>query len=72
MQMRPGHLGDLMAIMRGANVLEGHATDLLAKAGPNPIIEKAQVFATLALSKRLEALLHVQLYSSPEGEDELG
>lgn len=72
MMMKPHHLGDLTAIMRGASVLEREAQDAANIAGPVQTFEKAQVFATLAVSKRLEALLHVQLYSSPEGEDELG
>lgn len=72
MWMRPGHLGDLMAIMRGASVLEREAQDAANIAGPVQTFEKAQVLATLALSKRLECLIHIQLYNSPEEEDELG
>ncbi len=67
MQMRPGHLGDLMAIMKSAEGFEEES-----KEAANNNWNRAAVFATLAVSKRLEALLHVQLYSSPEGEDELG
>ncbi len=72
MRMRQGHLGDLQSIMRGASVLEREAQDAANMAGPTKSVEKAQVLATLALSKRVEALIHCQLYNSPEPEDELG
>ncbi len=72
MRMRQGHLGDLQAIMRGASLLEREAQDEANMAGPTKAVEKAQVLATLALSKRVEALIHCQLYNSPEAEDELG
>jgi len=79
MRMRPSHLQDLQAIMRGANVLEREAQDEANMAGPTKAVEKAQVLATLALSKRIEALIHCQLYSAPsshpaskDSEDELG
>lgn len=71
MMMKPGHLGDLQTIMRSANVLEKDAVDLIVPfAGPAGKAAKAQTLAILALSKRLEALLHVQLYSFPDEPDE--
>jgi hypothetical protein len=71
--MRQGHLHDLQTIMRSATVLEKDAVDLIVPfAGPAGKAAKAQTLATLAVSKRLEALIHCLLYNSPEDEDELG
>ena len=69
MWMKPSHLGDLQTIMRSASVLEREAQDAANIAGPAMTFEKAQVLATLALSKRIEALIHVQLYSSEKEEE---